>query len=190
MNRRRFITSVVAASAAHTMLHTRQAVAIDGVAVWSTSSPVIDLKQRAVTAIMADRGIPVGGLKDCATVSGFDSQRTSIEWAVRAPSEDYYTVSLILSSEAPRTMEVRSGTSVLTEKSLPRTWKDRPYYWRQTLPGTLNLKKGRNSIRFRVLDTGIDGVAFEQPADVTNDHPIFNEQSMAIMDQVKLAMCG
>jgi hypothetical protein len=47
-------------------------------------------------------------------------------------------------------IEVSSGESVLSAPSMVCTWEDRPYFWRQELPGTLHLKAGENQVSFRL----------------------------------------
>ena len=61
-------------------------------------------------------------------------------------------VDILFSKKQQVELEVSSGDSVLTTPSLVRTWKYRPFFWRQELPGVLHLKAGENKITFRLPD--------------------------------------
>ena len=63
------------------------------------------------------------------------------------------TWSMCFSASGEQTLlEVSSGDSVLTAPSMIRTWKYRPFFWRQELPGTLHLRAGVNEIILRLPD--------------------------------------
>lgn len=113
---------------------------------------MVELRPDDVTTIIGERGELAGGLKGDTAVSGFDSPQDTVTWTVIAPKEDDYTVGVIFSTKEPATIEVRCGESILTAPSLPKTWEDRPFYWRQELPGLLHLKTGTNRITFRLPD--------------------------------------
>ena len=147
MDRRDFIKSVTALSAADTLLNFHGAMALDAPRT-SLAARMIDLRPDDVTTIMGERGQLTGGLKSCTAVSGFDSPQASVVWTVNAPKEDDYAVGLIFSTPEQSQIELRAGESVLRAQSLPRTWEDRPFYWRQELPGLLHLKAGKNRITF------------------------------------------
>lgn len=112
----------------------------------------IELRPDDVTTIMAGRGEVTNGLTSATVVSGFDSPRKTVTWTVVAPKADDYSIGLIFSSPEQAKIEVRCGEAVLTAASLTRTWEDRPFYWRQELPGLLRLKAGENQITFRLPD--------------------------------------
>ena len=149
MDRRDFIKSVTALSAADTLLNFHGAMALDAPRT-SLAARMIDLRPDDVTTIMGERGQLTRGLKSCTAVSGFDSPQASVVWTVNAPKEDDYAAGLIFSTPEQSQIEVRAGESVLRTQSLPRTWEDRPFYWRQELPGLLHLKAGKNRITFRL----------------------------------------
>lgn len=110
----------------------------------------IPLRPDDVTTLVAARGKRVGDLKGPTAVQGFATPQDAVTWKVTAPEADDYAISLIFSCPQSEIMEVSCGESRLTAKSLPRTWKDRPFYWRQELPGVLPLNKGENLITFRL----------------------------------------
>lgn len=125
----------------------------------SAESSVITLRADDVTTIVAGKGHRTGRLIGNSVVAGFASPANSIEWIVNAPKAEDYAISLIFSSPKQQTLEVRCGASVVTAPSLIKTSKDRPFYWRQELPGVLHLEKGENQITFRLPDAqpGKDG---------------------------------
>jgi len=111
---------------------------------------VIELRPDDVTTMVGDRGELAGGLKSAIAVSGFGSPQDAVTWTAIAPKEDDYAVSVIFSAKEQEKIEVHCGESVVTTSSLPKTWEDRPFYWRQELPGLLHLKAGANRITFRL----------------------------------------
>ena len=111
---------------------------------------VVELRANDVTTIMAGRGEVTKGLTSATVVSGFDSPQKAVTWTVNAPKEDDYAVTLILHAPEQVAIEVRCGDSVLAAKSLPKTWEERPFYWRQEMPGLLHMKAGKNQITLRL----------------------------------------
>jgi hypothetical protein len=114
------------------------------------------LRADDVTAIVASSGDLSGHAKrhfrSANVVNGFKSPHDSVTWTVSVPEEDDYAVSVLFSKKGQTTLEVSSGDSVLKAPSLVKTWNDRPYFWRQEMPGTLHLKAGENKITFRLPD--------------------------------------
>jgi len=116
---------------------------------------VIQLRLNDVTTIVSSRGILSGNVvKSGYVVYGFDTPQDMVTWTVNAPKEDDYTVSVLFSMKDQRNIEVRCGESVLVAPSLSKTWRDRPFFWRQALPGVLHLKAGTNRITLRLPDGG------------------------------------
>lgn len=123
------------------------------------SRPKLEIPQlRAddVTAIIASSGELSGNAKrhfrSANVVNGFKSPQDTVTWTVSVPKEDDYVVSVLFSKKEQTILEVSSGDSVLKAPSFVRTWKHRPYFWRQEMPGTLHLKAGENKITFRLPD--------------------------------------
>ena len=112
----------------------------------------IALRPDDVTTIMAWRGSVAGALKKDTIVSGFATPQEAVTWTVIAPREDDYALGLIFSGREGGRIEVRCGESFVTAPSMPRTWPERPFFWRQELPGTLHLKAGENRIALRLLE--------------------------------------
>ncbi|MDF7801639.1 alpha-L-fucosidase [Pontiellaceae bacterium B1224] len=116
----------------------------------------VELRANGVTPIVASKGELTGNAKlhfrSANVVHGFESPQDTVTWTVIAPKEDDYVVNLLFSKQGQVNLEVRSGDSVLTAPSMIRTWKDRPFFWRQELPGTLHLEAGENQITFRIPD--------------------------------------
>ena len=113
---------------------------------------VFYLRENDITTMIAKRGILSGTQKEAQAVWGFDTPEDKVTWIVNAPKEDDYKISVIFSMEDQVNIEVSSGESVLVAPSMVRTWKNRPYLWRQEFPGTLHLKAGENKISFRLPD--------------------------------------
>ena len=118
----------------------------------------IDFKLRPddVTVLIASSGIRSGNVKQhfrsANVVHGFESPDDIVTWTVFAPEEDDYVVSVLYSKREQTTIEVASGESVLGAPTLTRTWENRPFFWRQELPGLMHLKTGENKITFRLPD--------------------------------------
>ncbi len=110
------------------------------------------LQQGDVTSLIASFGSLSNEsmTKISNPVRGFHSPQDKVIWTVVVPKDDDYVVSVLFSMRNQVKMEVSSGKSVLTAPSSPCTWEDRPYFWRQVLPGTLRLKAGENQISFRL----------------------------------------
>ena len=115
---------------------------------------VIPLRLDDVTRIVALRGSLSDNLKQEVNraIYGFESPQDTISWTVNAPKEDDYTVSILYSMQEQKNLEVRCGESVLVVPSITRTWENRPFFWRQELPGALHLKAGENLITLRLPD--------------------------------------
>lgn len=115
---------------------------------------VYDLSQRDVTAMVASGGIISGEAKphfrSANVVHRFQSGKDSVTWTVVAPEAAEYVVNVLFSSLEQTVIEVSSGDTVLSAPSMLPTWKGRPYFWRQELPGTLQLEAGENQITFRL----------------------------------------
>jgi len=111
---------------------------------------VIELRPDDVTTMVSKRGELAGGVVTIdVAVANFTSPKSTVTWLVKAPKEDDYAVGVIFSNPTSEKLEVCCGDSVLTAPSLPRTWKSRPFFWRQELPGLLHLKAGMNRVTFR-----------------------------------------
>ena len=117
---------------------------------------VFELEPNEVTPIIASSGSLSGNaqrhFRSANVVYGFESPDDTVTWTVIAPKDDDYVVDVLLSKREQVNLEISSGDSVLTAPSMLRTWKYRPFFWRQELPGTLHLKAGENQITFRILD--------------------------------------
>ncbi|WP_411828203.1 alpha-L-fucosidase [Luteolibacter sp. AS25] len=121
-------------------------------------SEVVSYKLRPdeVTAIIASNGSLSGNAehhsRSANVVHGFESPEDTVTWTVIAPEDGEYEVSVLFSKRESAQLEVRCGDTVLTAPSIVRTWENRPYFWRQELPGSLSLKKGENEIVFSIPD--------------------------------------
>ena len=115
---------------------------------------IVNLNPDGVTAIVASRGILKGNVKyhsrSANVVHGFDSPADTVTWTVIAPKEDDYVVSVLFSKEEQVKLEIATGGSVISAPSMVKTWKKRPFFWRQELPETIRLKAGENKITFRL----------------------------------------
>lgn len=117
---------------------------------------VFDLSKNDVTAIIASSGALSGNVqrdsRSANIVYDFESPQDKVTWTVIAPKEDDYVVGVLFSKKEQTLLEISSGNSVLTAPSMRKTWENRPYFWRQEMPGVLHLKKGENKITLRLLD--------------------------------------
>ncbi|CAA6677622.1 MULTISPECIES: alpha-L-fucosidase [unclassified Lentimonas] len=120
------------------------------------SPPVVafELSPDDVTAMVASRGV-IGGNAEPHFRSGnvvykFESPEDTVTWKVVVPEDGHYDVNVLFSTQNPTQIEVSSGDSVLNAPAMLRTWKGKPYFWRQAMPGTLALKAGENEVTFRL----------------------------------------
>jgi len=90
------------------------------------------------------------------TTYGFSSENDIMTWSVEAPFEAEYRVALLYTGNktilSKCTLEVKSGNTVITEKTHPPTWEEKPYYQRHYLKKSLLLKKGKNSISLKLVN--------------------------------------
>ena len=150
-----------------------------------SEAKVFKLPPNEVMPIIASGGTLSGNAKrhfrSANVVHGFESPDDTVTWTVDAPADDDYVVDVLLSKREQVNIEVSSGDSVLNAPSMIRTWKYRPFFWRQQLPGTLHLKAGKNEITFRLPDAkpeaGVEGSGEKSPRfgqGVTEDFSLFS----------------
>ncbi|MGJ8650868.1 MAG: alpha-L-fucosidase [Opitutaceae bacterium] len=115
-----------------------------------------ELSADKVTAMVASRGAIKGGamphFRSGNVVYKFESPEDTVSWKVVVPEDGDYVVNVLFSTQASTQIEVSSGDSVLNAPAMLRTWKGKPYFWRQELPGILPLKAGENEVSFRLPD--------------------------------------
>ncbi|TWU44381.1 Alpha-L-fucosidase [Novipirellula aureliae] len=116
---------------------------------------VVPLKADDVTVITGSRGELSANVKQEVNraIYGFETPQDTIRWTVAAPEDGDYVISLLYSMRDQHNIEVSCGDSVLVAPSITCTWENRPFFWRQELPGTLRLKAGENQITVRLPDT-------------------------------------
>ena len=94
--------------------------------------------------------------KEDAAVYGFSSEDDIMTWSVEAPEDAEYKVALIYCGNekilSECTLKVRSGSTLITEKTHVPNWEGKPYYQRHHLGSSLFLKKGLNTISLRLVD--------------------------------------
>lgn len=117
---------------------------------------IFNLGDSDVTALIASSGALSGNVqrdsRSANIVSNFKSPQDKVTWTVIAPKEDDYVVGVLFSKREQTRIEISSGNSLLTEPSMTPTWENRPYFWRQEMPGVLHLKAGKNLISLRLPD--------------------------------------
>ncbi|MGJ8639860.1 MAG: alpha-L-fucosidase [Opitutaceae bacterium] len=118
------------------------------------SITAFELNKDRTVAMIAARGA-IGGNAERHFRSGnvvymFESPEDTVTWKVVVPEDGDYEVNVLFSTKTPTTIEVSSGDSVLQAPAMLRTWKGKPYFWRQELPGTLALKAGENQVTLRL----------------------------------------
>lgn len=94
-------------------------------------------------------------LEDVA-VYGFSSEKDIMTWTVEAPEDDEYKIALIYCGSkeilSECTLEVKSGETIINEKTNVPTWEQKPYYQRHYLKESLRLKKGINKISLKLVN--------------------------------------
>ncbi|MGJ8634333.1 MAG: alpha-L-fucosidase [Luteolibacter sp.] len=120
------------------------------------SAPIkaFELSPEKVTAMIASRG-EIGGeakphFRSGNVVYKFEDAEDTVTWKVEIPEDGDYVVDVLFSGKNQKLLEVSSGESVLSAPSIVPTWEGRPYFWRQELPGVLELKAGENEVTFRI----------------------------------------
>lgn len=145
-----------------------------------------ELSQDNVIAMVASRG-SIGGdakrhFRSGNVVYQFESPQDTVTWKVVVPEDGDYVVDVLFSGKKQTVLEVSSGESVLTAPSIVPTWKGRPYFWRQELPGALSLKAGENEVTFRLphpnliadKSSGEDGKSLRFGQGVTDEFHLFS----------------
>jgi len=99
---------------------------------------------------------PGPDIMEDAAVYGFSSENDVMTWTVEAPEESEYNIALLYCGKesilSECTMEVKSGKTVIKEKTLAPTWEGKPFYQRHYLKTAVYLKKGLNTISLRLVD--------------------------------------
>lgn len=102
----------------------------------------------------ADRPTPT--VVNNAFIRGFTTENDMMTWEVEVPYEANYSIALLYAGRkeilAQSTLEVSSGSTTITEKVNVPNWETRPAIQRHYLKKNLSLKKGINSISFRLVD--------------------------------------
>ena len=102
----------------------------------------------------ADRPTPM--VVNNAFIRGFQTEKDSMTWEVNSPVDANYALAFLYTGSkeilSRTTLEVSSGAMTFTEKANVPNWETRPVVQRHYLQQKLKLKKGINTIRFRLVD--------------------------------------
>ena len=103
---------------------------------------------------VADRPTPT--VVNNAFIRGFQTEDDSMTWEVDVPEQASYSFAFLYTGSkeilAQSTLEISTGDTTIKERANVPNWETRPVVQRHYLKQNLELKKGINKIRFRLVD--------------------------------------